>query len=67
MAQKEIKVLGLHDLGMKPEEAGEDGSLMVVERASFPPVGEGAQMLEGTMDEISDQVIAILKEKGGVA
>jgi len=67
VAQKEIKVLGLHDLGMKPEEAGEDGSLTVVERVSFPPVGEGAEMLEGTMDEISDKVIAILKEKGGVA
>jgi len=67
VAQKEIKVLGLQDLGMKPEEAGGDGSLTVVERVSFPPVGEGAQILEGTMDEISDKVIAILKEKGGVA
>ena len=66
VAQKEIRVLGLQDLGMKPEEAGEGGSLTVVEGASFPPVGEGAQMLEGTMDEISDQLIAILKEKGGV-
>jgi electron transfer flavoprotein beta subunit len=67
VAQKEIKVLGLQDLGMKPEEAGGDGSLTVVERVSFPPVGEGAQILEGTMDEISDKVITILKEKGGVA
>ncbi len=67
VAQKKIKVLGLQDLSMKPEEAGEDGSLTVVERVSFPPVGKGAQMLEGTMDEISDKVITILKEQGGVA
>ena len=66
-AQKEIKVLGLQDLGMKLEEAGEPGSMTVVERVFPPPVGEGAQMLEGTMDEISGKVIAILKEKGGVA
>jgi electron transfer flavoprotein beta subunit len=66
-AQREITVLGLQDLPMKSEEAGEDGSLTIVERVSFPPVGEGAQMLEGTEDEISDKVIAILKEKGGVA
>ena len=66
-AQREITVLGLQDLPMKSEEAGEDGSLTIVERVSFPPVGEGAQMLEGTEDEISDKVVAILKEKGGVA
>jgi len=67
VAQKEIKVLGLSELAMKPEEAGEPGSLTVVERVSFPPVGEGADMLEGTMDEISDRVVTILKDKGGVA
>jgi len=66
-AQREIRVLGFQDLAMKPEEAGEDGSLTIVERVSFPLVGEGAQILEGTVDEISDRVIAILKEKGGVA
>ena len=67
VAKKEIKVLGLSELGMKPEDAGQPGSLSVVERVFFPPVGEGAQMLEGTMDEISDKVVTILKEKGGGA
>ena len=67
VAKKEIKVLGLGELAMKPEEAGEPGSLTVVERVSFPRVGEGAQIIEGTMDEISDKVATILKEKAGVA
>jgi len=67
VAKKEIKVLGLRELGIKPEEAGEPGSLTVVEKVSFPPFGEGAQILEGTMDQISDKVVTILKEKGGVA
>jgi electron transfer flavoprotein beta subunit len=65
VAKKEINVLGLSELGMKPEDAGQPGSLSIVERVFFPPVGEGAQMLEGTMDEISDKVVTILKEKGG--
>jgi len=67
VAKKEIKVLGRRELAMKPEEAGEPGSLTVVEMVSFPPVEERAQILEGTMDEISDKVVTILKEKGGVA
>ena len=67
VAKMEIKVLGLRELAMKPEEAGEPGSLTLVERVSFPSVGEGAQILEGTMDEISDKVVTILKEKAGVA
>ncbi len=67
VAQKEMEVLDLQGLDMDPDEAGEEGSLTVVERASFPPVGEGAQILEGTVEEISGKILAILKEKGGVA
>lgn len=67
VAKKEIKVLGLADLGMKPEEAGENGSKTVIERVFLPPVGEGAEMLEGTVENIAERVVSILKEKGGVA
>ncbi len=67
VAKMEIKVLGLQDLAMKPDEVGKIGSLTVVERVFFPTVGEGAQILEGTVDEVADNVLTILKEKGGVA
>ncbi len=67
VAKKEIKVLGLRELGMKPEDAGQPGSLSVVERVFFPAVGEGAQILEGTVNEVTDKVVTILKEKGGLA
>ncbi len=67
VAKMEIKVLGLRDLAMKPDEAGEPGSITVVERVFFPPVGEGAQILEGTADEIAEKAFAIIKERGGVA
>jgi len=67
VAKMEIKVLGLRELAMKPEEAGEPGSMTAIERVFFPPVGEGAQILEGTTDEISDKIVTILKEKGGMS
>lgn len=66
VAKKEIKVLGIGELAMKPDETGEAGSRTVIERVFLPPVGEGAQMLKGTMDEIGERVVSILKEKGGV-
>ncbi len=67
VAKMEIKVLGLGELAMKPDEAGELGSHTVVERVFFPPVGGGAQILEGTVDEVTAKVVTILKERGEVA
>jgi electron transfer flavoprotein beta subunit len=67
VAKMEIKVLDLGALAMKPDEAGEPGSTTVVERVFFPPVGEGAEILGGTADEVADKIVSILKEKGGVA
>ncbi len=66
VAKKEIKALGLGELALKADEAGEAGSRTLIEKVFPPPVGEGAQMLEGTMDEIAERVVAIVKEKGGV-
>jgi electron transfer flavoprotein beta subunit len=67
VAKMQIKVLDLRELAMKPDEVGEPGSMTVVEGVFSPSVGEGAQFLQGTADEVADKVISILKEKGGVA
>jgi hypothetical protein len=37
-----------------------------LEKIFLPPVGEGAQMLEGKPEEIASKVFDILKEKGGL-
>lgn len=66
VAKKEIKALGVGDLAMKTDEIGEAGSRTLIERVFLPPVGEGAQMIEGTMDQIAERVVTIVKEKGGV-
>jgi electron transfer flavoprotein beta subunit len=67
VAKKEIKILGVSDLNLKAEETGLSGSDLRVEGLFIPPVGEGAQMLEGSMEDLSLKVLDILKEKGGLA
>ena len=67
VAKKEIKTYKALDLHLKAEEVGLSGSGIRVERISLPPVGEGAQILEGKMEEIAGKVLDILKDKGGLA
>jgi electron transfer flavoprotein beta subunit len=66
VAKKEIKTFGVSDLNLKTEEVGLSGSYIQLEKIFLPPVGEGAQMLEGKPEEIASKVFDILKEKGGL-
>jgi len=67
VAKKEIKVLKTSDLNLKPEEVGLAGSGILLEKVFLPPVGEGAQMLEGKPEDVATKVFDILKDKGGLA
>ncbi len=67
VAKKEIKALGASDLNLKAEEIGLSGSHLRLEKIFVPPVGEGAQMLDGKPEEIASKVFDILKDKGGLA
>ena len=67
VAKEEIKTLGASDLNLKPEEVGLSGSYLQLEKIFTPPVGEGAQMLDGKPDEIASKVFDILKDQGGLA
>jgi len=66
VAKKEIKSLGVSDLSLKAEEVGLSGSHIKLEKIFLPPVGEGAQMLEGKPEEIASKVFDILRDKGGL-
>lgn len=58
-AAKEIKVLGAEDLGI------EELTLTTRIDSLFPPpVGERAEIIEGTPDEVSSGLAGIFKEKG---
>jgi len=66
VASLEIPVHGAGDLGISSETVGESGSK--VKRLDYfvPEPGEGAEILEGSTEEILDKLIELLKSKGGI-
>lgn len=66
VASMEIPVLGAEDLGLAPESTGK--SAAKVKRLDYfvPELGEGAEMLEGSTEEIIDKLTELLKAKGGI-
>jgi electron transfer flavoprotein beta subunit len=66
VASVEIPVHGSGDLGIAAGSVGAAGAK--VKRVDYfvPPMGEGAEMLEGSSDEIAEKLIELLKSKGGI-
>lgn len=62
--QKEIKVLGLADLGLGESEVGEAGSWLKIEKMYVPPVEKQAEFLKGSPDEVAAKIAEIIKAKG---
>jgi electron transfer flavoprotein beta subunit len=67
VAKKEIKPLGISDLPLGAGDVGLQGSDIRIDQLSVPPSGKGAEWLEGKPEEIAREVLAILKERGGLA
>jgi electron transfer flavoprotein beta subunit len=61
-----IKETGREELGPSEEEVGQAGSSVDSQSLSPPPAGEGAEILTGTLEEVSDQAAQIIRDKGGV-
>ena len=66
VASIEIPVHGTGDLGIAPEAVGESGAKIKRLDYFMPELGEGAEILEGSTDEIIDKLIEFLKAKGGI-
>jgi electron transfer flavoprotein beta subunit len=62
--QKEIKVLGLADVGLSETEVGEAGSWIKIGKMYVPPVEKQAEFLKGSPEEIASKIAEILKAKG---
>jgi len=61
--EKEVKVWTAEDINADPASIGLDGSPTNVKRSFAPePKGEG-EVLEGSVEEVSNQLVAKLKEK----
>ena len=66
VASVDIPVHGISDLGLSADTLGAAGAR--VKRVDYfvPEMGEGAEMLEGSTEEIIDKLIELLKAKGGI-
>jgi len=62
--QKEVKVLGLTELGLNENEVGEIGSWIKIEKMYVPPVEKQAEFLKGSPEEIARRIAEIVKTKG---
>ena len=66
VASVDIPVLGASDLGIDAADVGESGAR--VKRIDYfvPQFGEGAEILEGSNEEVAEKLIDLLKAKGGI-
>jgi electron transfer flavoprotein beta subunit len=63
-SKREISLKEAQDLGLAASDVGAAGSKTSVLGLEYPPVGEGAEILEGTPAEASGKLAQVLKEKG---
>jgi electron transfer flavoprotein beta subunit len=66
VSSMEIPVQGAGDLGLDVAAVGTEGAMVTVEELFLPPKGEGAEMLEGDDEEMVEQLVAKLREQGGL-
>ena len=66
VASLEIPVHGAADIGVSPDSIGEAGAKVKKLDYFMPELGEGAEILEGSMEEIAEKLVELLKAKGGI-
>jgi electron transfer flavoprotein beta subunit len=66
VASAEIPVWGASDLGIAADAVGEAGARVKRMDYFVPEFGEGAEILEGSLEEKSEKLIELLKAKGGI-
>jgi len=62
----EIKKVDADDLALPSDQIGPSGSSIAETRLSLPPAGEGAEILTGSLDEICEKTVKIIRDKGGI-
>ena len=66
VASLDIPVHTADDLGVAKDTVGESGARIKRLDYFVPDPGEGAEILEGSTDEIIDKLVELLKAKGGI-
>lgn len=62
--KKEIKILGLADIGLSENDVGEAGSWIKIEKMFVPPVEKQAEFIKGTPEEVAGKIAEIIKSRG---
>jgi len=62
--KKEIKVLGLADVGLSENDVGEAGSWIKIEKMFVPPVEKQAEFIKGTPEDVATKIAEIIKSRG---
>lgn len=66
VASVEIPTMTAGDLGLSADQVGEGAAKVKRQDYFLPEMGEGAEMLEGSNEEIIEKLIELLKAKGGL-
>jgi electron transfer flavoprotein beta subunit len=64
--KKEIRTVGLADLGLEASEVGGRAARLKSIRLAPPPKGKGAEIIEGGPDEVAQELVKRIREKTGV-
>jgi electron transfer flavoprotein beta subunit len=64
--KKEIRTLGLKEIGLDPNEVGGQASRLRTVRIAPPPKGKGAEILGGPPEEVAKDLLKRIREKTGV-
>ncbi len=66
VASVEIPVHGASDIGLAADAVGETGANVKKIDYFVPDMGDGAEILDGSTEEIIDKLVDYLKAKGGI-
>jgi electron transfer flavoprotein beta subunit len=66
VASLEIPIYGATDLGVDTACVGETGAKVKRQDYFVPDLGKGAEILEGSSEEIADKLIELMKAQGGL-
>jgi len=64
--KKEIRIVGLRDLGCDPGKVGGAVARLRTVRIAPPPKAKGAEILKGSPDEVAKELVRRIREKTGV-
>jgi len=66
VAKVEIPVHTVSDLGLDPGSVGSAAARVKRSDYFLPEMGEGAEILEGSSEEVAEKLVELLKAKGGM-